>query len=548
MDDAGQGDTRQAGNGHKIHPCPFSQGYGIPAAQAWRLIKIFLGYRLVLAGLFLFVRLAPYGSLLLEMRDERLLTWAVVGYGGAALLAFFAALLWQRGYSVQAQGAIFIDILFLTLIMHACGGVASGLGMLLAVPTAAGGMLIGGRCSMLFAALASLAVLAEQIYQAQTYEVTGQAFTYSGVLGAAFFTIALLSYILAGRTEQSETLARAHRKTIVTLEELSQSIIQHLQSGLIIVDHFRHITLLNQTAYRLLQFDAKPDNLSALPDPLAQAFGQWLLNAEQDFVLFKMANGMELTARFSELPTRHALFHMILIEDSARHNQRLQQAKLASLGRLTASIAHEIRNPLSALAHASQLLSESSGISEGDRRLTEIIAANVKRMDRIIEDILQLSRRKAARRERIRLDAWLADYVARFIAERDLPPARCRLENAASPLWVWVDPDHLKQILDNLCQNALRYGLTANGMLRVRLIDSEKPCIEIIDDGPGIEPDHAEHLFEPFFTTSPQGTGLGLYISRELAELNHARLSYVPGADGGSCFRLCLQRAGQESG
>jgi two-component system sensor histidine kinase PilS (NtrC family) len=246
------------------------------------------------------------------------------------------------------------------------------------------------------------------------------------------------------------------------------------------------------------------------------------------------------------LPTGHEFFYMIILEDIALYNQQVQQSKLASLGRLTASIAHEIRNPLGAISHAGQLLFENPHLSAQDRRLTEIIQTHSVRVNHIIEDILQLSRRTDSRREKIHLKPWLDNYLKNFTLEHAIDMAAFKLSCEEEPLCAFIDQGHLRQIMDNLCRNALKYGQPDAGQMTLRTFAMQHgPCIEIIDNGSGISREHQNQLFEPFFTTSSSGTGLGLYISRELAELNQAKLSYYLTDDKRSCFRLCLLNAEQ---
>jgi two-component system sensor histidine kinase PilS (NtrC family) len=189
-------------------------------------------------------------------------------------------------------------------------------------------------------------------------------------------------------------------------------------------------------------------------------------------------------------------------------------------------------------------LAENPQLSAQDQRLTKIIQTHSVRINHIIDDILQLSRRTASRREKIVLQAWLESYLNSFIIEQGLDADAFKLHMTTEPLCSFIDPGHLKQILDNLCQNALKYGNPQGAPILLRLLLSQlTPCIEVIDNGPGIKTEHLNHLFEPFFTTSTSGTGLGLYISKELAELNQANLSYHLSPENQSCFRLCLMNA-----
>lgn len=524
-----------------IFPCPFSRGYGIPAKQAWLLLKIFLGYRLTLACLFIFLFYSHLGFSLLGIYNDQLYLYSSGGY---LILSVLSAICIARGYTdyaSQAQLLIFTDILFLTFLMHACGGVSSGMGTLLAVSIASGGLLIGGRCAMAFAALASLSVLAEQIFAGRAHGFDPASYTYGGMLGAAFFTIALLSYILAKRSEETLRLTNQQKQTIVKLEELNRYIIQHLQSGIIIINKQQTVLMVNEASLRLTKLAVPPLYLGDVSAHLSLTFQAWLTNPEQVFAPLPLSDQPETHIHFIELPIADDFFYMIMLEDISLYNQRLQQSKLASLGQLTASIAHEIRNPLGAISHAAQLLSENPDLSSQDQRLTEIIQVHSIRVNHIIDDILRLSRRTASRREKIHLNSWLDNYLKNFTLGHPVFVDAFKLSHFDEPLYAFIDTGHLRQIMDNLCQNALRYGKPEAGPIAVHIFTFQQiPCIEMIDNGSGISPEQVKHLFEPFFTTSPTGTGLGLYISRELAELNQAKLSYHLTENNQSCFRLCL--------
>ena len=529
-----------------IYPCPFSKGYGIPSQQAWLLLKVYLIYRFILGCLFIMLFYSRIGPTLLGKYDTYLFIYSSLSYLMLTVVSGVCIFRRLTGYTLQAQLLIFTDIVIITLIMHACGGINSGIGILLAVSIASGGLLIGGRCAMLFAAIASLAVLGEHTYSIETQDLETTAYTYAGMLGALYLTIALVSYVLAQRTEQTARLANQQQQTITQLEQLNQYIIQHLQSGIIITDEHQRIQMSNGAALKLTQVNAIPSKLADISEYLDYAFTLWLNDSTQDFAVLQMPNQSEIQIRFMVLPTQQEVFYMIILEDIALYNQRLQQNKLASLGRLTASIAHEIRNPLGAISHAGQLLSENPELSGGDKRLTEIIREHSIRVNQIIEDILQLSRRNASIRKKIDLRNWLNDYLDHFILENGISADNFSKLIASEQLAVVIDPGHLKQILDNLCRNALKYGHPERGKIILKVYKCDRtPCIEVIDSGSGIPVSDQHHLFEPFFTTSSNGTGLGLYISRELAELNQAKLSYHLSEQGNTCFRLCLLNAEQ---
>ncbi len=528
-----------------IYPCPFSKGYGMPATQAWHLVSIYYIYRFILAcsfALLFYLRVGP--SLLFTEHDGQLYAYTSLAYLLSTVALGFL-LFWRVVvYSVLVQLLIFTDIILLTLLMHASGGTGSGVGILPAISVAAGGLLVGGRCALVFAAIASVSILSAEVYSAQIHHIAKANYTYAGMLGATYFAIALLSVVLARRSEQMLQLTDRQQHTIIQLEELNQYIIQNLQSGIIITDEIQTIQMANQAALRLTNLVDMPENLGNISVHLSNAFMAWLVAPDQDIAMLQFSGTTEIKCRFMALPAHQHVFFMVILEDISLYNQRLQQSKLASLGRLTASIAHEIRNPLGAISHAGQLLSESPKLTEMDQRLTKIIQTNSLRVNRIIEDILNLSRRTDSAREKINLIDWLRDYMENFMLESGLTESPFTLSMNNKPMRVVIDPAHLKQIMDNLCQNAIRYGHPENGEILIRTVHSTYGfCIEVVDNGPGISSDHLKQLFEPFFTTSSSGTGLGLYISRELAELNQAKLSYYLTDENRSCFSLCLQDA-----
>lgn len=510
-----------------IYPCPFAKAYGIPIQKAWQMLKIFFIYRFISAGLLI---LFYYFYLIAILPDKfsdlyQFTSWI---YLCSILISTPFIFFLRLYYSSLAQIFIFSDIIFISLLLHAGGGVDSGIGMLLAITVAASGILIGGRCAMLFAALASLAVLTEEMFMIQTYVLDYKSLSYSGMMGISFFSIVFLSYMLTKHSEESAILVKQHTLTIAKLEELNQYIIQHLQSGIMIIDSQQNIRLCNASSERLLNLSQTPSALNNISVELTLAFLEWQDNPNNSITQLTRAKNSDIQIKFSLLTVYGEHLYMLIIEDSALYNQHLQQTKLASLGRLTASIAHEIRNPLGAISHAAQLLSETENLQPQDQRLTEIIQNHSKRVNQIIEDVLKLSRKTPLQKQRIAMDQWLVSYRKDLELTFGEQANHFLLKIKDKGLFVYIDPGHLKQILDNLCSNALEYGRPDRGDIIIEgLCINGSPCIKVIDNGPGISNSNRQNLFEPFFTTSHKGTGLGLYISRELAQLNQAELDYA---------------------
>lgn len=511
--------------------------------HTWKPLHLLNLYRLTLSSLFLVLSAAVHRPPGLDEANP-LLFQAV----SAAYLVFSIAtsfiIRWRLfGFQAQVYFQVLVDILAITLLMHASGGVTSGVGTLLIVAIAAGSLLMAGRMAGFFAAIAALAVLGQQLY-AHPLGSTA-SYVQAGVLGAAFFATALLARVLAARVRASEALAAQHATDLANMARLNETIIQRMQSGVLVIDKNNRIHLMNESARFLLgtptSFEGKP--LETLSPELAEQLQAWRAASLSEPYVFRCpAGSADVLPRFTQLDPA-GMEALIFLDNAAAIAQQVQQAKLASLGRLTASIAHEVRNPLGAISHAGQLLAESPSLNDGDRRLTEIICEQSRRVNTIIENVLQLSRRRRSRPETFSLEPWLENFIAEFCQTENVSPEQIAIDVPPAGLQVRIDPSHLHQVLWNLCQNGLWHGASEQAPARLLLrggISRELrgPYLEVIDSGPGIPPEVAQQIFEPFFTTRAQGTGLGLYVARELCEHNRAHLIYLPVPTGGSCFRI----------
>ncbi|MEL7535961.1 MAG: ATP-binding protein [Pseudomonadota bacterium] len=446
--------------------------------------------------------------------------------------------------------AIAVDIVAIVLLMHASGGIASGIGGLLVVFVAASLIADRGATPYFVPAVATIALLIEQGISQLAGQSAPSQYTATGILGAILFAIPLLTAPLAKRLLDSEALLRQRGVDLANMARLNQYVVQHLRESIVALDSDDTIRLLNPSAAELL---GAPTNATgmALADvapELARRVEIWRegTNTQQPAQLSMTgADGSSLIeiniapfARHNDGPSPILLF----MEDTSVLAERVQQSKLASLGRLSASIAHEIRNPIGAMSHAGQLLAEVDQTDDTQQRLTDIICSNAARVSEIVDNVLQLSRRDTGQREKVRLLPWLAQFADEFVQTVGLNEGEIRLSSRAVDLHVLVDPSHLRQVLWNLCDNAVKYASDSGGILVEltpgRVESTGRPYLDIADHGKGIDPALIDHIFEPFFTARQGGTGLGLYIARELCELNGAALSYRPGAHRGSVFRI----------
>jgi two-component system sensor histidine kinase PilS (NtrC family) len=477
----------------------------------------------------------------------RLFFSAAIGYFCFGLFSIFLVRRRLANVKVQTILQATVDITVLMLLLHACGGVAGGLGLLLLVPVGSLALLMPPRSALFLAAVAIIAVLVHTIWQQLNGHTDITAYATAGLLGIVLFTIAAAASVLASRMHESEELVRQRDVDLANLAELSQYIVQHLRESLLVVDAADKIRLINESAAEILGDDhAVPGALVGEVSPrLLYSLTTWRQRdrGEVSPSSFVAADGARvIQPHFAPLGGLSPGPTLIFLEDTSLMAERVQQGKLAALGRLSASIAHEIRNPVGAMSHAGQLLAESPAIGPDERRLTDIIRNNSERVSTIINNVLQLSRREATKPTRLNISEWIEEFVSEFCETMQVPEAQIGLEEDAYDLEVRFDPSHLHQVVWNLCDNAIKYG-DARGGISVeiklsRLTPSNRPYLEVADRGPGIELNAVDRIFEPFFTGRKGGTGLGLFIARELCQLNGAILLYEPRDGTGSVFRI----------
>lgn len=512
----------------------------------WRVLKLVQAYRFVLFGiLFLFFLVRLEGTEILHRRPD-LMGLGLLAYLSLLVVSLILLLRRTPVFENQIQITVVGDILVLSLMMYANGGVSSGFGLLIAISVTMGSLLSIGSMSVMFAAGASLSVLAEEILRGFLQAASETAYTHTGLLGVTYFSVALLSLGLLRKIRETEHLAAQRGIDLANLAKLNEHVIQQMHTGVLVVDGASNIRLANHAASKLLGDQVLLPGMSLeqiVPD-LAQAVRNWWTTRLEKPIVVRPSPGFgETRLDLHPLGGEPDAGLLVFLEDNAQLEERAQEIKLASLGRLSAGIAHEIRNPLGAISHAGQLLEEAGGSPETRAKLLGIIQRNVIRLNDAVESVLQLSRRDQANASEIALDRWLPEFVEDLCHHRDLEPDTLSLELDPGLAAVHADPRHLHQILAILCDNAFKHGRQPGGRTSILIHGHRNPSgtstyIAVTDQGPGISPDVAPNIFDPFFTTSDSGTGLGLYLARELCEANRIRLSFVPAPEGGACFRL----------
>ncbi len=524
-----------------------------PPPQNRLLYRIYIGYRWLLSAVFLLLMIIPSARELVGSLNpgQYLFTTALFLFSNIVLLLTLNRD-WQQSNTFLVL-LFTVDITGIMLLADASGGMSSGLPLLLAITVASSAILISNRTlATLVAALGVIAILADTVRLISINEQTINDLLPAGLLGMLLFVVSTLVQIIASRLGRAEALAQERTTDLYSLQRLNELIVQNLQTGILLVDERDRVRVMNQAATGLLTAERPRSieqgrRLIEYSDVLQQRLQTFRDSKTQNRVPFRIEpDGREVVPRFRALDagmgpgSRETL---VFLEDYTPVAQYAQSLKLGSLGRLTASIAHEIRNPLGAISHAAQLLVESPHADAADRRMIDIIVTNSQRVNDIVESILQISRREPPRPELLQMPDWLHAQLDRYQSARGLRGAlRCEL---AEPMQLEFDPEHLQRILTNLLDNALRHSAEKTGREQASLglrRDTARnlAIIDVVDEGNGVAAEDIPRLFEPFFSRSKGGSGMGLYLCRELCELNHADLFYHPTATGESCFRISV--------
>ncbi|MEE4279460.1 MAG: HAMP domain-containing sensor histidine kinase [Halieaceae bacterium] len=535
------------GSAIALPPAPLAPG------KNQLLFRIYLLYRVLLGVVFLLLLTLPTTRALVGSDQPTLYAAASLGF----LLSNLAVLgSGERRVQDSNVGLVLmfaVDILCITLVSDASGGMSSGLPLLLTVTIASSAVLISKHSiATLVAALAVLATLLDTLRLISTGAIGFDALFPAGLLGMLFFVVSGIVQIVALRLGRAEAMALERADDLYRLQRLNEQIVQNMQTGILLIDDKNSVRVLNGAAGRLLD-PTRPlaieqgRSIADYSEELAERLDNFLRTGDQRGAPFRIRNdGTELVARFQSLAAESQAQTLVFLEDYRPITAYAQSLKLSSLGRLAGSIAHEIRNPLGAISHASQLLQESATLDTDDRHLVSMILTNSHRVNEIVESVLQISRREPPRPETLGLATWINSYRERYQLSRDAG-GEVVIEYVDRGARIVFDPEHLGRILDNLIDNALRHsegaGAGRRAELRIRVDRGRGECVlDIYDEGKGVAEADIPRLFEPFFTRSKGGSGLGLYLCRELCELNQSRIAYAPTSDGRSRFQITIRQ------
>lgn len=516
-----------------------------------RELYFFSLYRLLEAALLTFLLFGPVGDLVSEPRHELLARSNAIAYLFIATVLF---LLRQRSdLRTQALVGVGCDLFFGAIAIHSMPGTTPGIALMLLFNVGAAALLLPFRFGLAAAAIAAAVIVGEYAW---TLAFDGN--TRSGIgeplmFAVGYLALGTLTNALGKQMRESADLAALRAADVASLAEVNELIIRRLRTGVILVDGLGRIRLANEAAMLLMsdtgEHPGEGRDLRLAAPPLASRLATWRDQGQADDAPLQLAPDLPaVVPRFTRLRAGSDQV-LVFLDDTRMVSRHAESLTLATLGRFSASLAHEIRNPLAAINYAVQLLQESKDLPTSDLRLLEIIRQQGQRMNGIVENVLGLARREPAKPEHVELMAFTRRFVEDYAASHPLELDTLRAAGTRDAVPAMVDPRQLHQVLTALVYNALTYGRLpgepARVTVHVDVDDTGAPRIDVLDRGPGVPEPIAQQLFRPFFTTSGHGTGLGLYIARELCRANQATLDYIALPGGGACFRIGLPAPGR---
>ena len=515
-----------------------------------------LGVALVLvlgvAGLFGLRPSFPLALVSLAYAALAMATWLLPRFRGAD-----SPRVMSRLRSPQWLATIGADLVCFSALHLLAPGSSLNYVALLVLPVLMAGVLTPRLLALTTAAAATLVLLVSAWLSGSAGGDGTLQMTQAGLAGVGFFVITVLAGELAGRLAREELTARGSLEMARQQAQLNRLVIEEMQDGVLVVDRRGRVRAANPAARRLLA----PSGMSR-PAPFqlrgVEAWESLVKAAEQAFVegtwpeagrdvglRFDVGAGgvarpaqsqrtLRVRVRFTRQhepdPRSSEEFCVLFLEDVRNMQARTRQERLAAMGRVSVGIAHEIRNPLAAISQANALLSEDA-TDPAQRQLMRMVTDNVERLKRIVDDVMEVAPGTPQEVGVIDAHALVAGVCADWARAADLPAGEggvLRIELPEQAIGVVFDAEHLRRVLVNLLDNALRHSSREAGAIQLRL-DSRhesQAFLSVASDGAPISPDVEPYLFEPFFSTRSRGSGLGLYICRELCERYGATIDY----------------------
>ena len=531
--------------------------YPLPEALTRRVIVYLNIFRLfvslALLSTFFAGGLAPSGA-----SDKDAIAGAVlISYFIMAIFIAAESSIGRTKPNRIAQISLFNDAGFLSVLLFIFGGIESGIAILMMFTSASAAILLPIRIALLLTSLVVLSFIGQALWGLLVGDVEQTVLIKAGFYGITTFIITALVHILSFWLKDYRLIAEQQAVQLTRLEQINELVIRRMRSGVLAVDSKDYIQMMNESAWFLLSNPAAQTKSLAEVSPELQASLQsWRENPSQEIAPIVLgASQAGVLPKFVSLPGSASIRVLIFLEDNDLVKQRAVELSANTLAQLSGGIAHEIRNPLSVISHAADLLEDSGDVLLSDRRLVDIIQKQTRRMNGIVENILQLSRREKTLPEIFELSEWLENLAKE--AESNLQDINLKLDlgDQDTETLVMFDRSQLHQVTWQLLENAKRHAGKKDVPPEVTLKMEHQPAtgycvVSVEDNGKGINRENINRIFDPFFTTHKQGSGLGLYIARQLCEVNQAELTVDSTVGSRTRFniRIALARSETEPG
>ncbi len=480
-------------------------------------------YRLGLTVLLL-VLASPSIGKASDLTNLLTLWLPIFGIATMSALTFFNIHRQKPELYLQAHTLFVLDIVFISVLTFSHHLLESSTLILYVTTAAATAVLFHLKISLIYTGICTLLIFLIDYLDYRAGETVYDTYYLTPLLAMGLFSVVVIVGVIANRSRTAQSVVKEQGKVLADLDQINQVVLEQLDVGVLFLDKRLKIAIQNKSAREMIGHFI--DSSNRLTGELAEVLSVYLKIPRSKGFTFRVKN-KELGV--STLPLRNG--YLVQIEDQTSIQKQIQQSKMASIGRMASAISHEIRNPLSAINHAAQLLTPIDPQNEEDAELITIIRTHAKRIDNIIESVLQRSRPGKAERKEIQLAAWLELFMDTF--RETVTPGDVSLSLEGEDARIMFDPTQLEQILTNLCQNAIKYARPASGSLEISLTIGSGwdgiPFMDVTDNGQGVDPDDVEQLFEPFHTTDSKSNGLGLFLVREFCNFNGAEIEYVTG-------------------
>jgi len=503
--------------------------------EGWQILFYYNLYRLGLTVLLV----ALASPVIEQLSDNSSVKTLLIPIAGIALLSLATFINIRRRWPalyIQAHVLFLLDIVFISILTFSQHLLESSTLILYVTTAAATAVLFHLRVSLSYTLLCTILIFYGDYLEFLDGTAVLQDYYLTPLLVVGLFSVVVIVGTVANRSRTVHTVVQEQEKVLADLDQINQVVLEQLDLGVLFLDQKLNIQLINKSARNLMGEFISAQN--RVIGELGEVISVYLKLPKNDDFSFRVANH-ELG--FSILPLRNGF--LVQIEDQTNLQKQIQQSKLASIGRMASAISHEIRNPLSAINHAAQLLTPIDPQSAEDTELIQIIRTHTKRIDEIIESVLQRSRPGKAQRKELILRPWLKVFIDTF--HETVSPGDASLTTAGGDAKVMFDPTQLEQIITNLCQNSIKYAKPDDGELKIRFYVGSfwdgTPYLDVTDNGQGVDDQQVDQLFEPFHTSDSKSTGLGLFLVKEFCNYNGADIEYMRGTQRHG-FRITFQQ------